>query len=72
MGSQQPRLLTPSDLNDEAANLRAFAATRRAAQSPMPEVPESVQELLLLPAQGDPELWAVRVKVRHTFRTPLR
>ena len=70
MSSQWP-LLTPSDLNDEAADLRSFAATRRAFQSPMPKVPEDVPQHFLLPAQGDPELWAVRVKVRHTFRTPL-
>ena len=33
----------------------------------MPEVPEDVPQHFLLPAQGDPELWAVRVKVRRTF-----
>ena len=33
----------------------------------MPEVPEDVPQHFLLPTQGDPELWAVRVKVRHTF-----
>ena len=33
----------------------------------MPEVPEDVPQHFLLPAQGNPELWAVRVKVRRTF-----
>ena len=54
------------DFNDEATELRALAAARRAVRSPMPEVPEYLPQHFLLPAQGDPELWAVRVKVRRT------
>ncbi|KAF8258743.1 hypothetical protein EI94DRAFT_1707713 [Lactarius quietus] len=57
-----PRSLTPSDLHDEAAEMRARAAARRAALSPMPEVPEEVPHHLLLPAEGNPEMWAVRIK----------
>ena len=57
----------PSDVNDEAAKLRTLAAARRVDQSPMPEVPEDVLQHFLLPAQGDPELWVVHVKVRRTF-----
>ena len=56
-----------SDVNDEAAKLRTLAAARRVDQSPMPEVPEDVLQHFLLPAQGDPELWVVHVKVRRTF-----
>ena len=61
---RRPMSPQPSDVSDEAADLRASAATRRAAHSPMPEVPERVPQHFLLPAQGDPDLWAVRVKVR--------
>ena len=62
---RRPMSPRPSDVSDEAAELRASAAARRAAHSPMPEVPERVPQHFLLPAQGDPDLWAVRVKVRR-------
>ena len=71
MDWQWPRSLTLSDLNDEATNLRASAAARRAAQVPLHEVLEDLPQHFLLPAQGDPELWAVHVKVSRTTRTSI-
>ena len=71
MDWQRPRSLTPSDLNDEATDLCASAATRQAAQVPLHEVLEDLPQHFLLPAQGDPELWAVRVKVSRTTRTSI-
>ncbi|KAF8267702.1 hypothetical protein EI94DRAFT_1801345 [Lactarius quietus] len=62
MDWDRPRSLTPSDLHDEAAKMHACAAARRVALSLMPEVPEEVPHHLLLPAEGNPEMWAVRVK----------
>ncbi|KAF8263214.1 hypothetical protein EI94DRAFT_1807599 [Lactarius quietus] len=62
MDWDQPRSLTPSDLHDEAAKLHVHAAARRVALSPMPKVLEEVPQHLLLPAEGDPEMWAMRVK----------
>lgn len=72
MDWQRPRSLTPSDLNDEAADLRASAAARRVARVPLHEVLEGLPQHFLLPAQGDPELWAVSVKVRRTTRTSIQ
>ena len=71
MDWQWPRSLTLSDLNDEATDLCASAATRQAAQVPLHEVLEDLPQHFLLPAQGDPELWAVRVKVSRTTRTSI-
>ena len=65
---RRPMLPRPSDVSDEVADLRASATARRAAHSPMPEVPESVPRHFLLPAQGDPDIWAVRVKVWRIIR----
>ena len=53
----------PSDVNDEATKLCASATARRAAHSPMLKVPESIPWHFLLPTQGNPDIWAVHVKV---------
>ena len=58
----------PSDVNDEAADLRASAAARRVAQVPLHKISDDLPRHFLLPAQGNPDLWAVRVKVRCTFQ----
>ena len=60
---RRPMSPRPSEVSDEAADLRASAAARRATHCPMPEVPESVPRHFLLPTQGNPDIWAVRVKV---------
>ena len=54
----------PSDVNDEAADLRAYATARRVVRVPMHKIPDDLPRHFRLPAQGDPDLWAVRVKVR--------
>ena len=53
----------PSEVNDEAADLHASATVRRATHCPMPKVPERIPWHFLLPAQGDPNIWVVCVKV---------
>ena len=55
--------MSPRPSDDEAAKLRASAAARRVAHSPMPKVPKSIPWHFLLPAQGDPDIWAAHVKV---------
>ena len=57
--------ITPSDSNDEATNLCASAATRRVAWVPLHKVPDNLPWHFLMPAQGDPNLWVVHVKVQH-------
>ncbi|KAF8263266.1 hypothetical protein EI94DRAFT_1704129 [Lactarius quietus] len=63
MDWDQPRSLTPLDLHDKATELRAHTTARRAALLPMPEVPEEVTQHLLLPMEGNPEMWAVYIKL---------
>ena len=53
----------PSEVSDEAADLHASATVRRATHCPMPKVPERIPWHFLLPAQGDPNIWVVCVKV---------
>ena len=60
------RSATPSDLNEEAADLRALVAAAKVHCAPRHDYIEVVPQHFLVPAQGDPEMWAVRVKVRHT------
>ena len=60
---ERHRSLTPSVLNEEAAYLRAQAATAKADRTPIHNDTEAVPRHYLVPAQGDPKLWAVRVKV---------
>ena len=54
----------PSDVNDEAANLHAYATTRRVVWMPLHKIPNDLPWHFLLPAQGDPNLWVVNVKVQ--------
>jgi hypothetical protein len=69
-GWERPRSVTPSELQDETAGLLARAAARRANKAPRPEDEDEDENAqhLLLPAKGDPEMWAVRVKVGRTIR----
>lgn len=52
--------LTPSDFSQEASELHALTAKRSART---PYVLEEVPQHFLVPAQGDPDMWSVRVKV---------
>jgi hypothetical protein len=45
----------------------ARAAARGANKAPRPEDEDEDGQHLLLPAKGDPEMWAVRVKVGRTI-----
>ena len=58
-----PMLPQPSEVSDEAADLHASATVRRATHCPMPKVPERIPWHFLLPAQGNPNIWVVCVKV---------
>jgi hypothetical protein len=51
--------------NEEAKELRALADARRTVRAPKLECLVSVPQHFLVPAQGDPDMWAVRVKVRY-------
>ena len=62
-GWAQPLLVTPLELYEEAADLRAQAATAKMDHAPRKDDIEVVPQHLLVPAQGDLEMWAVRVKV---------
>ncbi|KAN0128229.1 hypothetical protein V8E53_013995 [Lactarius tabidus] len=59
-GGERLRSVTPSELSDEATDMLARAAARGANKAPRPKDDDG--QHLLLPAKGDPEMWAVRVK----------
>ena len=61
----RPRSLTPVNYHEEAEELRALADATRAPRAPRLDGHKGVPQHLLVPAQGDPDMWAVRVKVRH-------
>ena len=64
-GWARPRSVTPSELYEEAADLRAQAAAAAKVDcAPRKDDIEVVPQHFLVPAQGDPEMWAIRVKVR--------
>jgi hypothetical protein len=65
-GGERLRSVTPSELSDEATDMLARAAARGANKAPRPKDDDG--QHLLLPAKGDPEMWAVRVKVRRIFQ----
>jgi hypothetical protein len=51
------------DIQDETEDFLAHAAARRANRAPRPEDEDEVPQHLLLPAKGNPEIWAVHIKV---------
>ena len=53
------------ELYEEAADLCAQAAAAKGDRAPRKDDIEVIPQHLLVPAQGDPEMWAVRVKVRN-------
>ena len=55
------------ELNEEAAELRALANARRTVRAQKLDGLNEVPQHFLVPTQGDPDMWAVRVKVRHIF-----
>ena len=61
----RPRSLTPVNYHEEAEELRAFADSRRTPRAPTLDGLDEVPQHFLVPAQGDPDMWAVRVKVRN-------
>ena len=62
-GWARPRLVTPLELYEEAADLHAQAATAKMDHAPRKDDIEVVLQHLLVPAKGDLEMWAVCVKV---------
>ncbi|KAN0128004.1 hypothetical protein V8E53_014181 [Lactarius tabidus] len=56
LGREQPRSVTPSELSDKATDMLARTAARGANKAPRPK--NNDRQHLLLPAKGDPEMWA--------------
>ncbi|KAN0142029.1 hypothetical protein V8E53_000491 [Lactarius tabidus] len=69
-GRERLRSVTLSELSDEATDMLACATARGVNKAPRPKDDDG--QHLLLPAKGNPEMWAVCIKRAHnTDRDPV-